>query len=131
MKLTKKTAKLVCDLEYLIGSRCYNANSYNGWTGDEGCDFRYPVKIEIGYIPKRTKVDEYGIIREEVNEYKIRGNVYSAHPELRPKDVTSLKYKIGSNELYIGAGIIDVLDFLEERYNIDFVELEKNLKKKD
>ena len=131
MKLTKKTAKLVCDLEYLIGSRCYNANSYNGWTGDEGCDFRYPVKVEIGNIPKRTKVDEYGIIREEVNEYKIRGNVYSAHPELRPKDVTSLKYKIGSNELYIGAGIIDVLDFLEERYNIDFVELEKNLKKKD
>lgn len=30
MKLTKKTAKLVCDLEYLIGSRFYNPNSYNG-----------------------------------------------------------------------------------------------------
>ena len=131
MKLTKKTAKLVCDLEYLIGSRCYNANSYNGWTGDEGCDFRYPVKVEIGYTPKRMKVDERGFVREDLNEYKIRGNVYSSHPEIRPKDVISLKYKIGSNELYIGAGIIDILDFLEERYNLDFVELEKNRKSKD
>lgn len=77
------------------------------------------------------KVDERWFVKEELNEYKIRGNVYSSHPEIRPKDVSSLKYKIGSTELYIGAGIIDILDFLEERYNIDFVELEKNLKKKD
>ena len=131
MKLTKKTAKLVCDLEYLIGSRCYNSNSYNGWTGDEGCDFRYPVWIDIGYTPKKMIVDDYGFVREDLNKCKIYGKAYTFHPEMRPKDASSLRYKFGSNELFIGAGIIDVLDFLEERYNIDFVELEKNLKKKN
>ena len=128
MKLTKKTAKLVCNLEHLIGSRCYNANSYNGWTGDEGCDFRYPVWVEIGYTPKRTKTNEYGRIVEDVNNYKVYGNASESHPEIRPADVSSLRYKFGSNELFIGAGIIDVLDFLEERYGIDFAELEKNIK---
>ena len=128
MKLTKKTAKLVCDLEQLIGRRCYNANSYNGWTGDEGCNFRYPVWIEIGFIPKRMKVDDYGIVREDLRSYKIHNNAYNGHPEMRAKDVTSLRYKFGSNELFIGSGIIDVLEFLEKRYNIDFTELEKNKK---
>lgn len=40
MKLDKNTAKLICELEYLIGDECYNPNSYDGWTGDEGCSYR-------------------------------------------------------------------------------------------
>ena len=28
---------------YKIGKQTYNPNSYNGWTGEEGCGFKYPV----------------------------------------------------------------------------------------
>ena len=37
-----------------------------------------------------------------------------------------MKYKFGSNELYIGKGIIGILEYLEKRYGLDFNQLEKN-----
>ena len=43
MKLTKATTDLVCELEHIIGSQCYNPNSLNGYTWEEGLEFRYPV----------------------------------------------------------------------------------------
>lgn len=110
MKLTKKTAKLVCDLEYLIGTKCYQ--TYNWYTGREGENYRYPVWAEIN---GRAYQKFHGNIKEECDTIKAN-------------DVKSLRYKIGNNELDIGMGIIDILDFLEERYNINFTELEKNLK---
>ena len=33
--------------------------------------------------------------------------------DITPESVTFMKYKFGSNELYIGKGIIKVLEFLE------------------
>jgi len=41
-----------------------------------------------------------------------------------------MKYKFGVNELFIGMGLINVLEYLEDRYDLDFNELEKNRKKK-
>ena len=38
-----------------------------------------------------------------------------------------LKYKFSSNELYIGKGIIGILEYLEKRYGSDFNQLEKNM----
>ena len=43
MKVTKSIIKVICDLEHIIGEQCYNPNSYDGWTGESGCSFRYPV----------------------------------------------------------------------------------------
>ena len=40
MKLTKKTIQLICELESIIGDECYNPNSFDGWTLEEGCSFR-------------------------------------------------------------------------------------------
>ena len=37
-----------------------------------------------------------------------------------------MKYKFGSNELFVGRGIINILEYLENRYKIDFDELEQN-----
>lgn len=108
MKLNKKIIDLICELEYKIGRNCYNPNSYDGWTGDEGCSYRYPVCYS----------DEDG------TEYRSKYN-----PDVTKKNVHTLKYKFGSNHLYIGKGIIDVLEFLEERYGLDFNELEKQRKK--
>ena len=59
MELTKEMCKVVAEIEYKIGSECYNPNSYDGWNDIEGCDFRYPINIP----------DENG------NYTKIRGNI--------------------------------------------------------
>lgn len=45
--------------------------------------------------------------------------------ELDPEYIQTMKYKFGSNHLYIGDGIVDALKFLEEKYDINFNELEQ------
>ena len=107
MKLTKETCKIISALEYIIGSQCYNSNSYNGWTGEYGCSFRYPVyvtrKVDDRYI--KNKVRSRALVTKET--------------------IDSIEYRFGSNHLSIGKGIADVLDFLSDRYELDFDELEK------
>ena len=110
MKIDKSIAKVICDLEEQIGSECFNPNSYDGWNDVEGCEFRYPV-----YINTSERDD---------SEIKTRGIAEAVKPEY----VRSLKYKFGSNHLFIGLGIINVLRYLEKRYGLDFNELEKNAK---
>lgn len=48
MKLNNKMSSVIADLEQLIGSECYNPNSYDGWNDVDGCEFRshqHPKKI--------------------------------------------------------------------------------------
>lgn len=108
MELTKKTIKLVCELEYIIGDECYNPNSFDGWTLEEGRAFRYPV----------TYNDECNI------ERKIRYKVENIDEE----QINTMRYKFGSNNLFIGSAIVKVLQYLEDEYNLDFDELVKNKK---
>ena len=49
--------------------------------------------------------------------------------DLKPEQINTIKYKFGSNHLFIGKGLMNVLDYLEKRYNINFNELE-NLEEK-
>ena len=113
MQLTKELTDLICEIEYIIGDQCYNPNSYDGYTGDEGCSFRYPV-----YVYTDKSGDERVKIRGKVNSrYSYAGNVT---PEL----VRGMRYKFGSNHLYIGEAIYKVLDMLQDRYRIDFSALE-------
>lgn len=102
MKLTKKSIELICELEKIIGNECYNPNSLNGWTLEEGCSFRYPVTYN-------DKDDE---------EHKTRYIVQGIDKDL----VHTMRYKFGSNNLFIGNAIIKVLERLEEKYGIDFNE---------
>ena len=113
MQLTKDMCKLIAELEYLIGSECYNPNSYDGWNNIEGREFRYPINVP-----------------NDKGEYlKIRDNIiysfYLKEDDITPDAMSYMKYKFGSNELFIGKGIIKVLDYLEKRYDIDFNALEK------
>ena len=118
MKLTKNMQKVVADMEYIIGSECYNPNSYDGWNNIDGCDFKYPISFPIGN-----------------GEYtKTRFNIFNS-PVVDVKNITAenikyMKYKFGSNELFIGQGIIGILEYLEERYDLNFNDLENNLKNK-
>ena len=114
MEITNETVRLICDLEYLIGSECYNPNSYDGWTGLEGCSYRYPVYI----YPDRQAVEPL----------KIRGNIRCRIPELSSDLIPTMKYKFGSNHLFVGNGIVKILSELEQRYGLDFSELEEKRK---
>ena len=111
MKLDQKMAKLICELEYCIGNECYNPNSYDGWTGDEGCEYRYPVYI-------RVKKDDEELTR-------IRSNVGERFPAISADAIATMKYKFGSNHLFVGLGIKHVLEELERRYDLDFNKLEE------
>lgn len=109
MKLTKKTIKLICELEEIIGDECYNPNSYDGWTLEEGCAFRYPVTFD----------DKDG------NEYKCK---YDLKAYINKENMHTMRYKFGSNNLFIGSAIVKVLQHLEDEYNLDFDELTKSKK---
>lgn len=111
MKITKEIAELVFDLEYIIGNSCYNPNSYDGYTGEEGCEFRYPV------YAFRSMDDE--------EPRKFRGRIIGIPGE----QIETVKYKFGSNHLFIGTAILDILDTLEKRYGISFDELEEKRSK--
>ncbi len=118
MEMNKDTCKIVADLEYLIGSECHNPNAYDGWNEVEGCSFRYPVML-------RNKEGEFVKIRSNLN------NTVLLKPEdITPESVRYMKYKLGSNELFIGKGIVNILEYLEKRYQLDFNALEQNLRKK-
>ena len=114
MKLNKNIMRLISLLEYRIGSNVYNPNSYDGFTGKVGRGFRYPVTYE-------------NLVGEDYHEYKTR---YHLDSEINENNIGSVRYKFGSNHLYVGDAIIDVLNLLERRYNLDFNELEKEVAKK-
>lgn len=108
MKLTKATTELICELEYLIGNECYNPNSYNGYTMEEGCEFRYPVHYE----------------NKEGDDTK----TYSQIKDIDKSKINTIRYKFGSNHLYIGLAIKEVLERLESKYGLDFNELTRKKK---
>lgn len=103
MKLTKKTVDLICELERIIGNECYNPNSLNGWTLEEGCAFRYPVTYND------SNDDEHK------TRYLVQG--------VGKDKVHTMRYKFGSNNLFIGSAIIKVLECLEQKYDLDFNKL--------
>ena len=119
MKLNKEMYNLMSDLECLIGTESYNPNAYDGWNNVYGCFFRYPVNI----------TDKNG------NCIKIRTNIYESslidNNNLTEESFLNMIYKFGSNQLYIGRGLTAVLKYLEERYNLDFNELEKSKQSSD
>ena len=108
MNLTTKSAQLICELEFYIGKQCYNPNSCDGWTGVEGCEYRYPVYAYDGTDIK-----------------KFRGKVAERAANVSEETVRTMKYKFGTNHLFIGNGIFDLLNALEKRYGIDFDKLEE------
>lgn len=70
--------------------------------------------------------------KEKSNSYKIRTKLnednFSRSKFLTPFTVRNMKYILGSNELFVGKGIICALEYIEKRYGIDFAELEERMK---
>ena len=122
MKIDEDIAKLICELEFIIGDQCYNPSSYNGYTGDEGCSFRYPV-----YAYTNESPDDLVKLRGRLNKDFLGTYLGIVTPEL----VRAMRYKFGANHLYIGEAIYNVLIMLEKRYGISFNDLEANHLKKE
>lgn len=108
MKVDERIAKLICELEYKIGNQTFNPNSYDEWTG-YGREYKYPVT----YCASEKDI---------INKKNIKTECLESIP---PKCVRTMKYIFGSNHLYIGNGIVDVLEHLEAHYGIDFNQLEE------
>lgn len=123
MKINKDIARLICGLEYLVGKECYNPRSYNGYTGEEGCDFRYPVWVSPN--KKSDKMIKVSYRIESDYSFQKSYGRFSEHT------VNTMKYQFGSNHLYIGMGLANVLSALEERYDLDFAQMEEDLKQID
>ena len=113
MKLTEDICKVIADMEYLIGSECYNPSSYDGWNDIEGCAFRYPVNV-------LDSEGKYRKIRSNINK-----SFYFDDENINEYTVNHMKYKFGANEMFVGKGLARTLEYLEERYGLNFNELEK------
>lgn len=118
MQLTQELTDLICEIEYIIGDQCYNPNSYDGYTGDEGCSFRYPV-----YVYTDKSGNEMVKFRGKVN------SGFSYDGKVTPDLVRGMRYKFGSNHLYIGEAIYKILDMMQDRYGIDFSAMEAEHRK--
>ena len=110
MKNTQNIATLIAQLKCEVGRECYNPNSYDGYTGIEGLGYRYPVKVYQN---------------EDMRTY--RGSITS----ISPSEVHTMKYVFGSNHLFIGKGIYNILNELEKRYGLDFNKMEEELEKSE
>ncbi len=116
MKVKKQMIPLISAIEYKIGKSCYNAESYNGWTDEYGCSFRYPIVYEV-------KDEE-----DDIHIRKTRLSIESTG-DINAENLRTVCYKFGANELSIGGAVVDVLNMLEARYGINFEELEKEYQK--
>ncbi|WAP69942.1 hypothetical protein [Jiella pelagia] len=96
-KLTKKRAKLLAQLEHIVGNNCYNGSIQNYGPGGSfegaGRDFRYPL----------TVVDAEGAKRK----------TWSPAIDETPEALSTGYYSFGANRLQIIQALNEVLEYLE------------------
>ena len=103
MIMDKEIVELISALEPIVAQCYYNEQERGGHY------LRYPVILTING-----------------ENYKFRGGRLSG---LSLNDIMTLHYQTGANKLFVGCALAEVLQFLENRYGIDFAEMEKNCHK--
>lgn len=102
--------ELLIDIEEIIASECYNDNIQNHWGEDlPGRNFRYPITFSSPLLEKKEK------------------HVPSRLPT---DDLILGKYTFGANHLFIYKALINVIQHIENKYEISFTEL-NNKKNKE
>ena len=100
--ISKKRAKLLVELEYLVGRFCYNGSIQNWGPGGafygEGREFRYPL----------TCIDEAG------NKQKIKHKADSDQPSI----ALTGYYAFGANQLQIMMALDAVVCHIEQHYDL-------------
>ena len=102
-RLTKKSARLLAEIEHLVGENCYNPNIQNWGPGGEyegeGRDFRYPL----------TMIDERGV------ECRRK---YLPATDIAPEMLATGYYAFGANRLHIIKALDEVLRHLETHHGL-------------
>ena len=99
---------VISDLEHIIGRNCYSKTIVDKATGKAGKKYRYPVQYNQG---KKT--------------IKCRGKA-NINELTAADEVDTMRYKFGANLLFVGDAIVEILEYLEERYELDFARLESD-----
>lgn len=107
------------EIEYEIGSECYNGNIQNygpggEWEG-EGRDFRYPVT----FINSKGEKEKY----KGTFPYTLTSKGDYGYCQLGSKRYNSAYYAFGANQLYILRGVKHALEHIEKKFGIDFDKL--------
>lgn len=101
-KMSKKRAKLLAELEYLLGSQCYNGSIQNwgpnGVQYSSGREFRYPL----------TVLDSDG----DKTKYRYKADADD------PLELSSGYYAFGANRLHVIEGLNDILNYLEANHGL-------------
>jgi hypothetical protein len=103
MAISKKRVALLCELERIVGSECYNSKTQNwgpnGRFEGEGRFFRYPM----------TFTDQAG--------KKIKPK--RPYDDLSAETKMSGRYTFGTNELGIMRALDKVVSYLEENHSLN------------
>ena len=102
MEISQTKAEIISELEEIVASWTYNRHNNYG----KGGFYRYPFIAYDPYFKYTCKHDSKLIA-------------------VTPKAIDDMYYDFGANRLYIGDALAEVLEYLEDRYHIDFTELEK------
>ena len=105
MELDALTVDLIKQLEYIVGKNVFNKYTKTYDDEERGDMIRYPCLMR--------NLDN-GVL------YRYSGTLYDATPDSIP----SAYYNFGANNLNIGDALIEILECIEDRYNIDFNDLE-------
>jgi hypothetical protein len=104
MYKSENVMKLISELECIVAN-CYHNKQKRG-----GFYFRYPVK----YIKNGT-------------DYECKNKI----PKPEAVELGTMRYEMGANQLYIGHALFKVLEYLEDRYDLDFDDLEDFVRSMD
>lgn len=103
LKLTKKRAKLLAELEPLVGTNCHKPNIQNWGPGGvyegEGRDLHYPL----------TMIDKRG---------EDRRREFPPATDVAPEMLATGYYAFGANRLHIIKALDDVLRHLETHHGL-------------
>lgn len=101
-EMTKERAEILADLEYIIGTNCYNGSIQNYGPGGvyygEGRTFRYPLTV-------MHKLGE---------PHQVRSPAIGFSPDV----LASGYYAFGANRLHIISALDELLRHLESNYGL-------------
>lgn len=113
MKITPEIIDLICQLEFLVGKETANKKSRG--------NYKYPLTTKV-YRLWDVVLDKDGWSHDFTFpiEYSNGDFDFGGDEEF----IQTMRYVFGVNRLYIGKALVNVLSYLEDRYSLDFAELE-------
>lgn len=138
MEINNSIFELISEMEYIIGNETTTKFMGAGVMLDKPeYPCRYPVRISLDKDSNESKIQvrNEGKVHQYKEMHRIRDKDTNEWKVIReekatPDVIETMYYAFGTCRLYIGDGLKKVLEFLENRYNLDFNKLEKELKTK-